>query len=62
MCATNCYFEIHEFFSECAHFVVEAESVLPNLTSCKDKVSLTLPLALHNHLFVRAYNFVVNIE
>lgn len=60
--ATYGNLEVHIFLGECAHLIVEAESVLSSLRGREDKVALALLLAIHNESLVWSDNLVVDIE
>ena len=54
--------EIDKLVRVCAHLVVKAEPVLPNLIGREDKVALSLLDPIEDHLLVRSNNLVVNVE
>jgi hypothetical protein len=55
-------FKVDEFLCECAHLIVEAESVFSSLGRCEDEVPLSLLLTIHHDLVSWTNNLVINIE
>jgi hypothetical protein len=54
--------EIHKLLCECAHLVIEAEPVFPDLQGREDEVALALLLAVHDDLVVGAGHLIIDIE
>ena len=59
---TNRNLEVNKLLGECAHLIVEAERVVADPSSSKDKVALTLLLAREDDLAAGALDNVVDIE
>jgi hypothetical protein len=55
-------FEIDKLLRECAHLIIETESVFSRLARGEDEVTLSLLFAVQDDLVPRSYNLVVNIE
>ena len=54
--------EIYKLLGKCAHLIIEAEFVFTRFGRCENEVSLSLLLSIHNDLFLRSRNLVINIE
>ena len=60
--ATHRDLEVHDLLGKRAHLVVEAESVFANFVGGEDKVSLPLPIAFYDLVFVGPDDFVIDVE
>lgn len=54
--------KVHKLLSKGRHFVIEAELVLSNTLSRKDKIALSLLRSLQDHLVTGPGHGVINIE
>ena len=54
--------EVHKLLRECAHLVIEAESVFSRLARSEDEVTLTLLFTIHDDLVPRSRDLVIDIE
>jgi hypothetical protein len=55
-------FKIDKLLRECAHLIIEAESVFARLARGEDEVALSLLFAIQDDLVPRSHNLVINIE